>query len=178
MTRLFIALEIPQIITTQLAMIRGGITGARWIESPDFHITLRFLGEVGTVQQDRIIEDLSRISAGSIEVRIHGIDFFGQKRPRSIYAGVEENPPLVHLHIQIERHMQHLGFEHQHRKFTPHITLARLRTSPHADIGHFCTHYNLMVDHTFTATGFALYSARSSIGGGPYVVEERFELFD
>ena len=49
MPRLFTGLEIPPEIAERLSFFRGGLPGARWIEPSDYHITLRFLGEIDDV---------------------------------------------------------------------------------------------------------------------------------
>ena len=46
MPRLFTALEIPRNAAMSLSLLRGGLPGARWIDVENYHITLRFIGDV------------------------------------------------------------------------------------------------------------------------------------
>ena len=46
MPRLFTGLELPGAVAGQLALMRGGVAGARWLEPEDYHITLRFIGDI------------------------------------------------------------------------------------------------------------------------------------
>jgi len=176
MKRLFIALEIPQAIALNLSALRGGIAGARWIEPQDFHITLRFIGKVALYEEQRIAAQLRLLASPPVAVEIRGLNSFGRKRPRTIFAAVQSTPALMALQKQLERYIQLLGFDPELRKFTPHITLARLQRSPMSHVGHFCAQHSLAAHGDFIAAGFALYSARTSMGGGPYVIEERFEM--
>lgn len=176
MTRLFTALEIPEDIALKLSMFQGGIPGARWIEKENYHVTLRFLGEVDLQTQQAISDQLHLLQAEPLTISIKGLGAFGKKRPRSIFAAIEPNLPLSHLQQQMERTVQILGLEPEHRKFTPHITLARLSNAHPRGVELFCAQNNLRVREDFTASSLALYSAKGSTGGGPYVVEERFEF--
>jgi len=176
MKRLFIALEIPQTIAMDLSALRGGIAGARWIEPQDFHITLRFIGKVDLYEEQRLVSQLRQLVSPPVALEIRGLNSFGRNRPRAIYAAVQSTPALMALQKQLERSIQLLGFDPGTRKFTPHITLARLQRSPVSHVGHFCAQHSLAVHEDFTATSFALYSAGTSTGGGPYLIEERFEM--
>ena len=60
MPRLFTGLEIPPDIAADLAMLRGGVSGARWIEAADYHITLRFIGDI----DDRLASEAAEILSG------------------------------------------------------------------------------------------------------------------
>lgn len=177
MPRLFIGLEIPQNIATSLSTIRGGVAGARWIEPESYHITLRFLGEVDRHQNLRIRDQLEQLECEPVSIQISGLDSFGNNRnPRAIYAKVVSSLPLVQLQKQLERYMQLLGFDPVHRHFTPHITLARLKRARIQEVGLFCAQHTFSISEEFTATHLALYSAKALTGGGPYVMEERYEF--
>ena len=56
MPRLFTGIEIPAAAAASLALSRGGISGARWIEPEDYHLTLRFIGDVDTRTANEIAE--------------------------------------------------------------------------------------------------------------------------
>jgi len=127
MPRLFVGLEIPGEVGQTLSLLRGGLPGARWIDPENYHITLRFIGDI----DDRLAHDIALLLDGvkrrSFEVRFGGLTAFGGRKPRAIVVGVEPIQPLVELQSELERLMQRLGLEPEGRKFTPHVTLARLR---------------------------------------------------
>lgn len=175
MARLFTALEIPEAIAFKLSMFQGGVPGARWIERENYHITLRYFGETDPSQEQQISDALRQLEFAPLNISISGMKAFGTKRPRSIYAAVKLNEELLRMQKQQEYSMQLIGLEPEHRKFTPHITLARLSNVHPRNVEMFCAQNNLHVADEFTATSFALYSANGSAGGGPYVLEERYE---
>ena len=61
MPRLFTAIEIPAETARGLAEMRGGIFGARWVEPANYHVTLRFIGDVDVRTADDIVEQLDDI---------------------------------------------------------------------------------------------------------------------
>ena len=80
------------------------------------------------------------------------------------------DPALVELQAEHERRLRRIGLEPETRKFTPHVTLARLRgVKPRAVADYLAARGGLAVDG-FIAERFVLFSSRDSVGGGPYVV--------
>ena len=61
MPRLFTGLEMPEVVVGQLALLRGGVVGARWLEPEDYHITLRFIGDIDARMARDIDDALSDI---------------------------------------------------------------------------------------------------------------------
>lgn len=176
MPRLFTALEIPRDAARSLAFLRGGLSGARWIDAANYHITLRFIGDVDFRTADEFANALSRIERGPITIRLNGLDVFGGNKPHSIHACIERSKALAGLQGEQERIAQRIGLKPDSRKFVPHVTLARLRGAKPADIANYLSLRGLFSTPPFTATGFVLFSARDSVGGGPYVAEQRFAL--
>ncbi len=176
MKRLFTAIEIPQAVASNLALLRGGIPGARWIDPENYHITLRFIGEVDGVLDTQIRHELQKIHSGPLSLFLRGVRTFGNKKPRSIYAAVGLNDALLRVQKQQERLLQIIGLKPEHRKFSPHVTLARLRNTTATDVERFCVQNALSINEEFIASGFVLYSSKPSTGGGPYVVEERYQF--
>ena len=113
---------------------------------------------------------------GPIAVTLTQLDSFGGGRPRSIHAKVQATPGLVDLHNEHERLMRRLGLPPETRKFAPHVTLARLKDSSALAVADYLSLRPLIRPLSFTASRFVLYSARDSVGGGPYVVEAAYPL--
>jgi len=178
MPRLFTALEIPRNAAMSLSLLRGGLPGARWIDVENYHITLRFIGDVDGRTADEIVERLDRIDRPEFQLRLDGIGSFGSKKPHSIWAGVSSSPEMYALQGEIERICQRIGLPPDPRKFTPHVTLARLKYSRVDDVVHYLAGRGNFQTSTFTVPRFVLLSSRESVGGGPYLTEEVFPLHE
>ena len=179
MIRLFTALEIPDSVALRLAMLQGGLEGARWIERDDFHITLRFFGDVREDVAADLDEELGAIVSDRFDVEIEGTGEFGHGKPRALWAGVKPSPALVQLQARQESIARQLSLMTEKRKFMPHVTLARLnRSLSAAEIIPWLQAHSLFAAPVFTASSFVLMSSRSSVGGGPYVVERRYPFSD
>ena len=178
MPRLFTALEIPRNAAMSLSLLRGGLPGARWIDVENYHITLRFIGDVDGRTADEIVERLDRIDRPEFQLRLEGIGSFGSKKPHSIWAGVSPSPEMYALQGEIERICQRIGLPPDPRKFTPHVTLARLKYSRVDDVVQYLVGRGNFQTTTFTVPRFVLLSSRESVGGGPYLTEEVFPLHE
>ncbi|NLS05686.1 RNA 2',3'-cyclic phosphodiesterase [Rhizobium sp. P32RR-XVIII] len=176
MPRLFTALEIPRNAAMSLSLLRGGLPGARWIDVENYHITLRFIGDVDGRTADEVVERLDRIDRSEFQIRLDGIGSFGSKKPHSVWAGVSSSPEMYALQAEIERMCQRIGLAPDPRKFTPHVTLARLKSSRVDDVVHYLSGRGNFQTSSFTVSRFVLLSSRESVGGGPYLTEEVFPL--
>lgn len=176
MPRLFAALEIPRDAVLSLSLLRGGLPGARWIDAENYHLTLRFIGDVEGHVADEIASAFDRIHRPSFEIALQGIGTFGTKKPHSLWAGVTTSPELHALHDEIERICQRLGLPPDARKFSPHVTLARLKNPLLPDVVNYLTNHGGFSTSPFHVSRFVLMSSRDSVGGGPYVVEGEWAL--
>lgn len=174
MPRLFTGLEIPPEVTRELSLLRGGLPGARWIEPADYHLTLRFIGDIPRGLANDIAEGLAEIVALPISIRLERLAVFGADKPRALIARAAENPALSALQADHERLMRRLGAAPDTRKFTPHVTLARLRGVGAPAVGAYIQERGDMRPLGFLADRFVLYSSRESAGGGPYRVEAAY----
>ncbi len=175
MPRLFTALEVPVSVGFQLSLLQGGLPGARWISAENFHVTLRFIGDIDERLADDITDALSRGHRRKpFDVRLNGLDVFGGKQPHSVFARVEPNQALVDLQGEHERILQRLGLPAEQRKFTPHVTLARLNRVAPGTVAGWLAMQGAWSMPAFAADRFVLYSSRDSVGGGPYLLEEAY----
>jgi 2'-5' RNA ligase len=176
MPRLFTGLEIPKTVGESLALLRGGLPGARWIDLEDYHVTLRFIGDVDDALAHEIASLLGKVSRPPLELRLDGLSSFGGRRPRAVLATLAQTPALMELQAEHERLMQRVGLEPEGRKFTPHVTLARLRDSSSRQVADYLAIRPFLAPLSFRVTRFVLFSARASVGGGPYLVEAAYPL--
>ena len=176
MPRLFTALEIPRDAALSLSLLRGGLPGARWIDVENYHLTLRFFGDVEGHVADEIANALDRVRRPSFQLHLSGVGAFGSKKPHAVWAGVSNSPELNALQSEIERICQRLGLPADPRKFMPHVTLARLRNVSAADVALYLSARGNFATTPFKVGRFVLMSSRDSVGGGPYVIEEAWPL--
>jgi 2'-5' RNA ligase len=178
MPRLFTALEIPRNAAMSLSLLRGGLPGARWIDVENYHITLRFIGDVDNRTADEVVDRLDRIERPEFQIRLDSIGAFGSKKPHSVWAGVTPTPDMFALQGEIERICQRIGLPPDPRKFMPHVTLARLKSSRVDDVVHYLSGRGNFQTSPFLVSRFVLLSSRESVGGGPYLTEEVFPLHE
>ncbi|MEO6610230.1 MAG: RNA 2',3'-cyclic phosphodiesterase, partial [Aestuariivirga sp.] len=107
---------------------------------------------------------------------LRGIGVFGGNKPHAIIAHVEENGELRRLQQAQERICQEVGLEAEGRKFVPHVTLARLRDPDPLALRNFIESHALYRSRPFQVERFVLFSSRPLRGGGPYAVEEAYDL--
>lgn len=176
MPRLFTGLEIPAETGQFLSLLRGGLRGARWIDPENYHVTLRFIGDIDDRMADEVADALDRIRRRSFEVRIDGLGSFGNGKPHSIWGRVEPLRELHELQGEQERILQRLGFSGERRKYIPHVTLARLKGTTNEEAARWLAERGDFRAPPFVAGRFVLYSAKASVGGGPYLVEEAYPL--
>lgn len=177
MPRIFTGLEVPEALREDLARLRGGLMSARWIEPEDYHLTLRFVGDVDERTANEIADLLYAVRKRSIEVTLTGLGAFGGDRPRSIFVQVRQTQPLMELQAEHERIMRRVGLSPEPRKFVPHITLARLsRDATARSVADWLALRGLFMSRTFIVPSFVLFSSKESVGGGPYLVEETYPL--
>ena len=176
MPRLFTGLAIPTEIAEALRIYRGGLPGARWIEPGDYHVTLRFLGDVEVPAAEDVLEAMSEMRVRpALTVTLDGLGIFGGDRPRALYASVAPSPELIDLQAEQERLVRRTGIAPERRKFTPHVTLARLKrdASPEA-VAMYLSQAPAFAPLAFTADRVTMFSAKESTGGGPYLAEAEF----
>src|SRR5260370_8032456 len=131
MLRLFVGIGFPPELKLRLSLLCSGLPGAKWVDPGNFHLTLRFIGEIGEDVAVDIDDALSRLRARRFTLQIAGTGAFGGgEKPRSLWAGVERSPELAGLRDKVEQALIRIGLPPGPRKFSPHVTLARLRDPP------------------------------------------------
>lgn len=177
MIRLFVAIGLPHATSIDLAMLGGGgVPGARWVPMENYHITLRFIGEVSEPQAEDIASALAAISCKPFDLQIKGCGVFGQDQPRALWAGVAPNEALTVLHKKIEHAFQRMGLAPDTRKFKPHITLARLRNTEPLKVQQFIQDHSLYKPPPIAIDSFGLYSSDLSHSGSIYHLEQSYTL--
>lgn len=178
MPRLFSAFEVPPDIAARLGYFRGGLFGARWMEPEDYHITLRFFGDIDPRTARSIDEDLLTAEVffrgGALRLDLDEIGVFGGREPRALIARVKPDGNLGRLQAAHEAIARLNGLAPETRKFTPHVTLARLRGVEPEAVGAWLSERAYPLALSFEPPRFVLFSSRDSVGGGPYRVEAAY----
>jgi 2'-5' RNA ligase len=176
MPRIFTGLEIPEEVGHELSLLRGGLPGARWIDPENYHVTLRFIGDVDDMVAHEVASMLGMVRRTPFELRFAALSSFGGRRPRALIATLAPTQALLDLQAEHERVMRRIGLDAEGRKFTPHVTLARLRETSSRDVADYLSTRSLIGMLPIRVSRFVLFSSRASVGGGPYVVEAAYPL--
>jgi len=129
MKRLFVSIELPKSVRQGLAELDPHLGGVRWLEPPQMHLTLSFLGSVSSETQERLIKKLRAISWKSFFLPLIGLGTFPRKGwPKIVWIGVGTgHPHLFQLHKRVQEAALAAGLEPDLRSFHPHVTVARCR---------------------------------------------------
>ena len=176
--RLFVALPIPDAVAGPLMLLQGGVPGARWQTREQMHITLRFIGEVDGRDKRALDDALAGIDAPAFDLQLHGVGQFGNKQPHSLWSAVRPNPMLDHLQRKVDAAIRRVGQPQDAHKFTPHVTLGRLRHPDTDKVIQWLTEHALATSGEFTVDAFCLYSSKLTSDGSIYRVEAEYPLRD
>jgi len=175
--RLFVAIDLPADVKEQLRPLCGGLPGARWVDGGQLHLTLRFVGEVDGGVRREIEDALAEVQAASFTLALQGVGHFPPRgQPRVVWVGVEKSDPLNHLHGRVETALAAAGVDRDGRKFSPHITLARLTATPATRVGRYLEEFGLFRTEPFPVGEFTLYSSTLTRHGAVHTPEAVYPL--
>lgn len=133
--RSFIAFDIEdsgvlENITKIQRVLAGTGADLKFVEPQNIHITLRFLGNITSTTVDKIYECMCRVQFTPFTVKIQGLGAFpNQRNPRVVWAGIREGAiQLRGIFEQLEPFLRSLGFAPDPKGFSPHLTIARVRS--------------------------------------------------
>ena len=133
--RTFIAIEIPESVKKELAAVQGRLrvagVDASWTRAEGMHLTLKFLGEVTEQRVPDIMDNLRKAAEGigPLGFSVSGVGTFpNPKNARVVWTGLAGDiETLARLQVAVENAMALLGMAREERKFTPHLTLGRIK---------------------------------------------------
>ena len=136
--RSFVAFDIDnELVVRRMSEVQGILvnTGAnlKLVKPQNIHVTMRFLGNISPHMVDLIHEEMKQISFASFEIELRGLGAFPSLRyARVVWAGIRKGADeLVNVFNQLESCLRRLGFKPDRKGFSPHLTIARLRTGRH-----------------------------------------------
>lgn len=183
--RLFVAINLPdglrEDIHGAVSALREDGLPARWVDPGQYHVTMKFIGEVRPDERDAMEEVLRRCVSGyrPVDVGLEEIGAFPSlRRPRVIWLGVTPTPQLRALKHDLEHAYARLGIDRETRAFRPHVTLGRARDD--AEAGDFraleALARDIEVEAEFVATHLDLMRSRLQSDGAVHDVEAQVPL--
>ncbi len=173
MLRLFVGIDLPPELKLKVSTICTGVPGARWVDAGNYHVTLRFIGEVDEGAASDIDEALTQIRAPRFALALAGVGNFGT---RALWVGVERNAALAALRDKIESAIVRAGFEPEGRRYAPHVTLARLKYKEGDRIEAFLTQNALFRAPPFAVEHFSLIASYLTKSGAIYEDQADYAL--
>jgi len=176
MHRLFVGLRPPAAVRAQLLAVMGGVSGARWQDDFQLHLTLRFIGEVERPQAEDVAIALSNVHFPAIQVSLDGVGQFESRgRPNALWAGIRPHDALAGLHKKVDQALVRCGFPPEGRAYLPHITLARMNASA-GPTDRFLESHAGLASPLFTLDHFLLFESTLGREGAIYEAVERYPL--
>ena len=176
MLRLFVGIGFPPELKLQLSLLNSGISGARWVDPGNFHLTLRFIGETDEAVAADIDDALRRLRARRFSMRLAGTGVFGADKPRSLWVCVERSTELVALRDKIEQALVRMGLPPETRKFAPHVTLARLYKPALDKLSGFLAAHAQFRGDPLPVDGFSLIASFQTKAGSIYEDQADYPL--
>ena len=177
MIRLFVAIDLPADLKHRIEPLCSGVEGASWVGEDNMHLTLRFIGEVGEENLDDIVGALARVNGTRFSLEVTGAGHFeSRRRVRALWLGLEKQPALFALRERIESALVHAGLPPEGRKFSAHLTLARLKGTRPARVHDWLAANSLFRAAPFEVEDFVLFSSLLGRGGAIYQPVQTFLL--
>ncbi len=174
--RCFVAVEIPEPIQVLLKPVQthlqSQIHKASWTKLGNFHLTLKFLGDVRPEVINDVSEALERVADthSPFSITFGGIGAFPNlARPRVVWMGIKQGvSPVSRLAKAVNHELAHLGFSTDNR-FHPHLTLARLRTATNLEpLKNILRKYDIIVGGFMHVNEIALMQSQLHRNGAVY----------
>ncbi len=180
--RLFTGIDIPYEIRRNLELLLAHLkpkADISWSPPANLHVTTKFIGEWPDGKLGEVKDALKRVApAGPLKIAVRGLGWFPNPHsPRVFWAGLEAPPGLAALAEATDRELGEIGIPREQRRFSPHLTLARIRRPggldalqkaiaelPAADFG------------AWQADRFHLYQSQLHAGGSVYTKLASFSL--
>jgi RNA 2',3'-cyclic 3'-phosphodiesterase len=178
MYRLFVAIDLPDETKDAIAgIVDRRLAGARWLPREQLHLTLRFIGDADDKLFHEIKTGLESVKEKPFPLTLKGVGHFPPKRePRVLWVGGEGNEQLNNLQRRIELEVAKTGIEADMRRFSPHITIARLKDTPSAKVALLEERYRQFMSGPFPVVEFYLYSSILTREGAMHRREAAYRL--
>lgn len=178
--RAFVAIDLPDGVRAALEQLQDDLPVGRLMNPETFHLTLAFLGDQPAEAIDAVHQGLSDLNAAPFDLSLRGVDVFGTKAPKLLFAGADTTPSLVALRDKVRSIVRFAGVELPRERFRPHVTLARFRGRPRGDemdkLRGFLAFHAGFVLPAFHVNGIALYQSYLHPDGAMHEVLAEYPL--
>ncbi len=177
--RTFIAIDMPDSIKGYLTSLGDpSIAGVRWIPRMNFHLTMRFVGDIEAEPMEKLQHHLTEVKVSPFTLNIGKVGFFPTKGPpKVIWAGLGTGHPLLfQLRQQIDDAVLRAGINCEMRDFVPHITIGRCTTAHPQSLKTLVSTRDNAHGPVFRVNEFSLFESRLSPRGSQYLEIESFPL--
>jgi 2'-5' RNA ligase len=179
--RLFTAIDLPEDVRDRLDEMIGKLrplAPITWSKAANLHITTKFIGQWPDEKLPELRKALAVPSREPVPIRMRGLGFFpNAKSPRVFWAGVEAPPELAALASDIDSAFAKLGIEPESRAYSPHLTLARIKTpSGLAAFQKAVAQLGQPDFGEFVADRFSLYLSKPGPAGSVYTKLSEFPI--
>lgn len=152
------------------------IPKAREVPQHQLHLTLKFIGDVESSVLLDIEEKLSTVDFSAFQLNLKGMGVFPPRgNPRVLWIGIAETEKLTTLRNNIEKSLSEIGIPRSKKKYTPHITTARLNKSPIRAVQEYLAGNSLFESPPFVISTFSLYSSQLTPKGAIHTCRRSFE---
>ena len=174
--RLFVAIDLPDEVSDELERLCVGLPGARWNDPEQYHLTLRFIGEVDGLVADDIEQGLAEIEFEPFQIELHGFGHFPPRgEPKVLWAGISPHALVEPLRRAVDRVVNQAGVAPEGRKFSPHVTVARFPYgAPIERLQRFFAGHALYRSKPFMVESFHLYSSQLHHDGAIHTLEASY----
>ncbi|MBW6400613.1 RNA 2',3'-cyclic phosphodiesterase [Roseomonas sp. HJA6] len=177
MLRLFVALDLPPECRADLSALAGSIPGAKWVPPDNYHLTLRFIGEIENWRAQEVDHALAAIRGNAFDLTLRGLGTFEKAgRIHSLWVGAERNDALAHLQRKVETALQRVGLPPERKSFSPHVTIARTDRAPPEKVISYVQAHNLFRAEPVRVECFTLFSSRLGKEASVYTSEVEYDL--
>jgi len=179
--RLFTALDLPQDVLERVSQLQDRLrpmAKINWSAMANLHVTTKFIGEWPEERLGELQAALAAVASRKpIHVHVHGVGFFpNAKSPRNFWCGIEA-PGLAELAADTDAATTVLGIYSEKRKYSPHLTLARIKERPDLSRLHRAIARESTLDFgAFAARTFYLYRSQLRPTGSVYTKLAEFPL--
>jgi len=180
--RLFTGIDLSEEVAanlTRLLELLRPTAHLKWTPPYNLHLTTKFIGERPESEIAQIIETLRPLGRREpVPISVEGIGWFpNPHRPRVLWAGVKPVPLLEQLVADSDEALGHLGISRETKKFSPHLTLARIKDAvPLAPVRQTIAKLETVDFGSFMADGFNLYLSTPGPSGSIYTRLAEFPM--
>ena len=133
--RLFVAITLPEDVKVSLSALQTCFPDLKWMAPANMHLTLRFIGQVPRERVEIIRQSLRAVRSEAFRLTVAGLGLFQRKDGGILWAGLREEPALPELKRRVDAALRSgAGLNMQDARFSPHLTLIRLKESPSRDL--------------------------------------------